>query len=450
MALLERLVRRARLRGAHLHRPRLRGRRRTAAPPARRSSTPTRFEINDYQHLAGQLADDADLNPSRQARRRSTRSASSPPAAPTAAASPGSRSPTRPGRARPASHAARGGAPKYGWTNLVEALVPNGAHLRDSLPSTDPDSVRRGRSGSRSARSSPRSSPAARPACHPGRATPRSPPRSTRASPASIAADPFERTPLRCHAARPRCPSSSTTARRTTRTTSSTACRSDQRPASPSSARARSPTRCSRRRSTGGWWSGSSTVVPGYPVQEYYGDYNHFVQNKAQGVGRPVRRRPHVCTLRRLPARKPQRRAGGPRAHRGDHAAQPLHRPLRQAARATPIEPAPDFDVTASLQVCPQNAESAFPPPSRASASRLERFAELAPHISEARRQARSRRPRTSRCPTCTPSTPTRSPTPLTNRARCPVESALGGAGRGDLRLRPSRPMRYDDRARRE
>ena len=34
-------------------------------------------------------------------------------------------------------------APKYGWTDLAYSLVPNGTHLRDALPPTDPAAGRR-------------------------------------------------------------------------------------------------------------------------------------------------------------------------------------------------------------------------------------------------------------------------------------------------------------------
>ena len=48
-----------------------------------------RYEINDYQHLAGQLADAGDCSPA-PARCAWTPAAWCPPGAPTAAASPGS------------------------------------------------------------------------------------------------------------------------------------------------------------------------------------------------------------------------------------------------------------------------------------------------------------------------------------------------------------------------
>ena len=38
-------------------------------------------------------------------------------------------------------------------------------------------------------------------------------------------------------------------------------------------------------------------TVPGYPVQQYYGDYQHFVQNKAKEWADLCGADHHVCTL---------------------------------------------------------------------------------------------------------------------------------------------------------
>ena len=74
------------------------------------------------------------------------------------------------------------------------------------------------------------------------------------------------------------------------------------------------------------------SVVPGYPVQEYYGDYNHFVQNKAKEWGDLCGQDGACLRVRRLPGREPRRAPGEPDAHRGDQPAGELHRPLRPAA----------------------------------------------------------------------------------------------------------------------
>ncbi len=74
-------------------------------------------------------------------------------------------------------------------------------------------------------------------------------------------------------------------------------------------------------------------TVPGYPVQEYYGDYNHFVQNKRKEWADLCGADRHVCRYEDYPGgdlnADPPSRA--PRARR-HHAPEPLHRPLRQAA----------------------------------------------------------------------------------------------------------------------
>ena len=63
LALQQRLVRLARLHRADLHRARVRRRPRTTGSTGETQLDSARYEINDYQHLAGQLADAGDLLP---------------------------------------------------------------------------------------------------------------------------------------------------------------------------------------------------------------------------------------------------------------------------------------------------------------------------------------------------------------------------------------------------
>jgi hypothetical protein len=99
------------------------------------------------------------------------------------------------------------------------------------------------------------------------------------------------------------------------------------------------------------------SVAPRYPIQEYYGDYLHFVQNKAKEWGDLCGPDHHVCAFSDYPG--------------GDVNATPqglvsvgvnsrLNRFLDHYAKppGNPKAPKPPFDVTASLQVCPQNAAS--------------------------------------------------------------------------------------------
>jgi hypothetical protein len=98
-------------------------------------------------------------------------------------------------------------------------------------------------------------------------------------------------------------------------------------------------------------------TVPGYPVQEYYGDYAHFVQDKVKewadlcGTGTSH----HICTyqdynngLNNPPG---QLYATGVTTRLNDfidyYAAPP---------GASPNLQKPSFDVTASPQICPINA----------------------------------------------------------------------------------------------
>ena len=98
-------------------------------------------------------------------------------------------------------------------------------------------------------------------------------------------------------------------------------------------------------------------VVPSYPIQQYYGDYQHFVQNKAKEWGDLCGADHHVCTFADY--------AGGnvnatPAALVRTGATTRLNRFIDHYAQppGNPSEPQPAFNVTASLQVCPQNAGS--------------------------------------------------------------------------------------------
>ena len=103
-------------------------------------------------------------------------------------------------------------------------------------------------------------------------------------------------------------------------------------------------------------------TVPGYPIQTYHGDYQHFTRNKAKEWGDLCGADRHVCTVADYPS-------GG--AAPADFNADPatlqrmgvttrLNRFIDHYADpgANPGEPEPAFDVTASLQACPQNAAS--------------------------------------------------------------------------------------------
>ncbi len=87
-------------------------------------------------------------------------------------------------------------------------------------------------------------------------------------------------------------------------------------------------------------------TVPGYPVQEHYGDYNHFVQNKRKEWADLCGADRHVCVYEDYPTGTPSRdlNAAPPSAAREpgvtsrlnrfiDHYAKPQGNPSEPAAR---------------------------------------------------------------------------------------------------------------------
>ena len=120
------------------------------------------------------------------------------------------------------------------------------------------------------------------------------------------------------------------------------------------------------------------TALPGYPIQEYYGDVGDFTQSKAKEWGDLCGADAHVCALRDYPAGDPGRAAGGldrvgiaTRLNRFvDHYARPA---------GNRDEPAPAFDVTASLQICAAGATDAFPVDAPGERITESSFGDLAP-----------------------------------------------------------------------
>lgn len=99
------------------------------------------------------------------------------------------------------------------------------------------------------------------------------------------------------------------------------------------------------------------SLVPDYPLQAYFGDYQHFVQNKAKEWGDLCGEDRHICTnddfagdFNAAPDNL-VRTGVTTRLNRFiDHYAQP---------GANPDEPEPARTVTAALQVCPQKGATA-------------------------------------------------------------------------------------------
>lgn len=100
---------------------------------------------------------------------------------------------------------------------------------------------------------------------------------------------------------------------------------------------------------------------PGYPIQAYYGDYQHFTQNKAKVWADVCGADHHVCANADYPGTTPADFDAVPagRVRQGvtsrldafiDHYA--------MTASGPPDPGAPSFDTTAELEVCPENAAS--------------------------------------------------------------------------------------------
>lgn len=308
-----------------------------------------RFEINDFQHLAGQLADDPffRIDPEKVV---ATGGSYGGGFSWLALTDPTWRSPG--GKAMRLASV----APKYGWTDLVYSLVPTGAHLRDELPPTDG-------SLSTTPLGFPKKTTVA--ALY---ATGTAPNTDHATFPRSIdeafaclqSTDPFESNPLCAITLQTTLPAFIAHRSAYYQNDFFERLRTDPQARVPvfSAGTLTDPlfTPVEHRRMV----ERLKSVVPGYPVQEYYGDYLHFVQSKAKEWADLCGQDHHPCRLEDYPNGELNARPGS-LARRGvnsrldafvDHYARPP---------ANPAQAAPDFDVTASLQICPDNATAEFP-----------------------------------------------------------------------------------------
>jgi len=120
-------------------------------------------------------------------------------------------------------------------------------------------------------------------------------------------------------------------------------------------------------------------TVPGYPIQQYFGDYQHFVQNKAKEWGDLCGADHHVCTIADYPGGDVNATPAGlyrvgvtTRLNRFvDHFTKPA---------GNPSEPQPSYNVTTALQICPQNASAEFPANEPGPTFTAGGFFKLAPH----------------------------------------------------------------------
>lgn len=315
-----------------------------------------RYEINDYQALAAQLADDPFFNVDPQ-RIVVTGGSYGGGFSWMALTDP---TWTSPGGRELRLAAA---APKYGWTDLVESLVPNGVEPRADDGGT-----------ARSPLGTPKRSILAglyasgRTGVPPGSSHATFPPAVDEAFLCLNSADPFEANPL-CGNTLTRTLAEFVADRSAYYQDEFFArVRAGERvpvfsagtftdPLFPPAEHRRMAERLKRE-------AGGS-----YPIEEYYGDYQHFVQNKpTEWADLCAGDEPHVCGI----GEDDVVRVGiTSRLDRFvDHFARP---------QANPSEPAPAFDVTASLQVCPQNANATTPQDQPGLRFSAPSFAELAP-----------------------------------------------------------------------
>ena len=317
-----------------------------------------RYEINDYQHLAGQLADTTfeigsralTVDPQRVV---ATGGSYGGGFSWLALTDPTWRSPGGKEMRLAAS------APKYGWTDLVYSLVPNGSHLRDTLPPTDPAQAI-------SLLGYPKRSIVS--ALYASGKTGVPPPGAHTTFAAAIDESLVcLQSPLP-FAANPQCTSSTQTLLPEFYRDRSAYYQNHFFERIKTDPKARVPvfsagtftdqlfTSVEHRRMV----ERLKATVPGYPVQEFYGDYNHFVQNKPKEWADLCGGDGHICRYSDYPngdlGARPasfQRAGATTRLTRFiDHYARP---------QGNPDQPRPDFDVTASLQVCPANAGGDFP-----------------------------------------------------------------------------------------
>ena len=311
------------------------------------------YEINDFQHLAGQLADDPffTVDPDRVVATGGSYGAGFTWMAYT---DPTWRSPGGKDMKLVAA------APKYGWTDLPYSLIPNGHHYEGQLPPTaiaeaaDPFGMPKSSINAGLFLSGATGIPNASGQLPPHTTFPQ---KIFEALVCLSSGDPFENNPACTNSIENTLPEFY--ADRSAYYQNHFFGRLATDPA------ARVPlfsagtftdqlfTMIEHRRMV----DRIKSIVPDYPVQEFYGDYNHFVQNKAKEWGDVCGDDRHVCRFSDYPGGDLNAEPSG-RGRIGvttrlnaflDHYVKPL---------ANPSAPKPEFDVTGSLQICPQNAGS--------------------------------------------------------------------------------------------
>jgi hypothetical protein len=380
-----------------------------------------RYEINDYQHLAGLLADDPFFKVNGQ-NVVTTGGSYGGGFSWLALTDP---TWTSPG-GKPMQLAAT--APKYGWTDLVYSLLPNGTHLRDGLPAPDGSSTITPFGFPK--RSINAGLYASGKTGLPPDFTHTTFPMSVDVAQACLSSsDPYDQNPL-CTQVSPKTIPDTLGEFLFDRSAYYQNAFFARIASDPS---ARVPvfsagtftdplfTNVEHRRMV----RRLKSIVPNYPVQEYYGDYQHFTQNKDKEWGDMCGADHHVCRYSDYPGGNLNATPNGlvqtgvtTRLDRFvDHYAVPP---------GDPNQPTPAFDVTASLQVCPQNASTGSPVDEPGARFEAPTFGALAPNHLIIAATGGQTTTSTAADPHASSSDPVANQ--VANGKQCPVDHAMGGA----------------------
>ncbi len=390
-----------------------------------------RFEINDYQYLAGLLAQDPffHVDPRRIV---TTGGSYGGGFSWLALTDPTWKSPDGTKQLRLAAT-----APKYGWTDLVYSLVPNGLQFHNPLPTTDPAQAGK-------VIGMPKSSinaalyASGKTGVPPGSSHTTFNPEIDQAESCLESGDPFETNPL--------CTTTLSHTLPEFYSDRSAYYQNDWFARIKTDATARVPLF-----SAGTWTDPLFTpiehlrmvgrilkTVPGYPVQQYYGDYQHFVQNKDKEWGDMCGADHHVCRLSDYPG--------------GDLNATPtgriatgittmLNRFIDHylAPQGDPTAPTPPRNVTASLQICPQNATPQHPADEPGQRFTASTFDALAPNLLTI--DAKGQQATTYQAPNQHAVNADPVQNQVNNGRHCPVDTSPAGAG---IAVYTSSPLKSD------
>jgi X-Pro dipeptidyl-peptidase C-terminal non-catalytic domain/Prolyl oligopeptidase family len=319
-------------------------------------------------------------------------------------------------------------APKYGWSDLLYSFVPNGSHLRDRLPPTDPQHA-----STRDPFGFPRESILTALYVTGKFGSPPSGSHLTftaemdRAVACLGSTDPFEQNPLCTDVLGPLMDEFLTDRSAYYQNDFFAGLRAGTVAPVPLFSAGSMTSPLFSQVEHGMMTERLRSVVPSYPVQEYYGPIGDFTQNKSKEWGDLCGEDHHVCTFSDYP--------------NGDLSADPptrvrlgittrLNRFVDYFATPSgdPRPARPSLNVTAALQVCQSNASNAFPADEPGERITAPRFGELA--RGSLRLEAAGVQTTVN---AVTPNPHAASADPIANFAanggNCPVDSTPAGAG---------------------